>query len=182
MSSHDFSSEGEVSIGAYACDEDNNDNIGGDDATLRIGNCDGGRGNATWTMDNGEEITFTVAWQNDVADVYVDGSLLGTISGAPSSTGTSCTEHTFALPSSASSTIEVEVVDPSRGCTGDIQIASVCVTGEGMFQYSIFFLNCSDFFNGDRVVAFLFWIFVFWFDCVCQTLTVTRLPSVLEFQ
>ena len=133
MISHDFSSQGEVSIGAYACDEENDDNIDGDDATLRIGNCDDGRGNATWTMDSGEELIFTVAWQNNVAEVYVDGSLLGTISGAPSSTGTACTEHSFTLTPTSSSTIEVEVVDPTIGCTGDIQIASVCVTGEGMF-------------------------------------------------
>ena len=158
MSSHDFSSEGEVSVGAYACDAENDNNFGGDDATLRIGDCSDGRGNATWTMDNGEELVFTVAWQNSAADVYVDGSLLGSISGAPSSTGAACTKHSFTLPASSSSTIEVEVVDPILGCSGDIQIASVCVTGEGKFSilsktndihrstlYKLFFLVYGEF-------------------------------------
>ena len=138
MTSHDFSSEGEVSVGAYACDEENGNNFGGDDATLRVGNCGDGRGNATWTMDSGDELIFTVAWQNDEADVYIDGNLLGTISGAPTSTGSACTKHSFSLPSTTSSTMEVEVVDPTLGCAGDIQIASVCVTGEGRLQIFLF--------------------------------------------
>ena len=136
MSSRSFLSSGEVSVGAYACDYENNDNFGGDDNTLRIGNCGDGRGNASWTMNNGDELIFTVAWQNSAANVYVDGNLIGSISGAPSSTGHSCTKHRFDLPSTTSSTIDIMVVDPSTGCTGDIQIAHVCVAESSMFLYS----------------------------------------------
>ena len=140
-SSHSFSSSGETSVGAYACDDENNNNLGGDDATLRLGNCGSGTGEATWTMDAGQYITFSVAWQNSAADVYIDGSYLGTISGAPSGSGTSCTDHTFELPSTIGSTFEVRVVDPTTGCTGDIQIASVCVSGDSYvytYRYSYF--------------------------------------------
>ena len=118
-SSHDFTTSGSTSIGSYTCDS-------GSDATFRIGNCGSGRGNASFTMTAGEELSFIVAWQNGAADVYVDGDFLGSLSG-----GGSCEEQTFTLPNTGSkaSTIDVLVVDPILDCVGDIQMASVCVKG-----------------------------------------------------
>ena len=118
MSSHDFSTSGTTSVGAYTCDS-------GDDATLRLGSCSSGREIASFTMTAGDEIGFVVAWQNDYSNVYIDGEYLGALRG-----GGSCVSQTFSLPDTTSSTIDVMIEDPTLGCEGDIQIASVCVSGE----------------------------------------------------
>ena len=140
MSSHSFSGSGETSVGAYACDEENDNNFFGDDATLRIGSCFDGRGSATWRMKAGGEIKFNVAWQNGAANVYIDGSFLGQITGAPGVPGTPCTDHTFSLPPTGQ-TFQVTVIDATTGCGGDIQIASVCVEGgSSMFLHHFSFV------------------------------------------
>ena len=118
ISSHDFSTSGTASVGVYTCD-------GGDGATLRLGSCSSGRGNESFTMTAGDEIGFVVAWQNDYSNVYIDGEYLGALRG-----GGSCVSQTFSLPDTTSSTIDVMIEDPTLGCEGDIQIASVCVSGE----------------------------------------------------
>ena len=118
MSSHSLITSGLTSIGAYSCD-------GGADAALRLGSCFSGRGNVSFTMENGDELAFVVAWQNDETDVYIDGNLLGTLSG-----GSSCEEQVFDLPNTGAATIDVLLVDQTLGCEGDIQLASVCVRGE----------------------------------------------------
>lgn len=120
---HNFSYTGQVSTGSsgYFCDDGN----GGEDETIRVGDCSNGQGNISWIMDSqdsGDEIVFVVAWQNGYVNVYIDGEFLGTISG-----GGSCEEVVFTLPDTIGSTFEVEVRDPTIGCTGDIQLASVCV-------------------------------------------------------
>ena len=53
---------------------------------------------------------------------------MGQITGAPGVPGTPCTDHTFTLPPTGQ-TFQVTVIDATTGCGGDIQIASVCVTG-----------------------------------------------------
>ena len=119
MTSHSFTSSGQISVGAYTCD-------GGSDATLRIGNCGSGQGNVSFEIENGDEIAFVVAWQNDETEVYVESEYIGSISG-----GGSCQEEILTLPNSGDATILVELRDPTLGCPGDIQIASVC-TRDGM--------------------------------------------------
>ena len=162
-SSHSFASTGETSVGAYACDAEGGTNLGGDDATLRIGNCATGTGTASFTLDAGDELVFTVGWQNSAADVYVDGVLLGSISGAPSSPGVSCTEHSFTLPETESSTIDVEVVDPTSGCGGDIQIASVCLKGASTGTTGT---------TGMLIVGVYFFIFLFASACEMSSVSV----------
>ena len=146
MSSHDFSTSGTTSIGAYTCDS-------GDDATLRLGSCSSGREIASFTMTAGDEIGFVVAWQNDYSNVYIDGEYLGALRG-----GGSCVSQTFSLPDTTSSTIDVMIEDPTLGCEGDIQIASVCVSGEP----SLCMLLCF-FFSHQFFLALLFLLFF----CLC---------------
>ena len=127
MSSHSLTTSGLTSIGAYTCDS-------GSDATLRLGSCSSGRGNVSFELEHGDELVFVVAWQNDYSNVYVDGSFLGTLTG-----GGSCNEQTFTLPNAGAGTILVEVEDPTLGCEGDIQMASVCVRQGPTSMFSVIF-------------------------------------------
>ena len=114
--SHNYSDAGRVATGAYFCD--------GNDETIRVGSCSQ-QGNLSWIMESGTELSFLVAWQSGYTDVYIDDEFLGNISGAGS-----CETVTFELPDDISSTFKVEIRDPILGCTGDIQLAQACVTGD----------------------------------------------------
>ena len=59
-------------------------------------------------------------------NVHIIGNVICGIGSISCSPWVSCAEHSCTSPST-SSTIDVEVVDPSSRCTGDIQIASVCL-------------------------------------------------------
>ena len=131
FNSHNYTSSGYAAIGAYTCD-------GRNDSTLRIGNCGSAQGNVSFTLLNGDKLSFVVAWQNSYSDVYIDGEYFGNISG-----GGGCNVESFDLPDSGDASVEVTIVDPTLGCPGDIQIASVCVTGT--FDSMFFFLFLSFF-------------------------------------
>ena len=77
-------------------------------------------------MDLGEDMS-SHAIQGTT--VWIDGTFLGFIIGGPSYPGIACTDHRFTLPPTGP-TFEVTVVDNGIGCGGDVQIASVCVTGK----------------------------------------------------
>ena len=115
-SSHDYSEYGSVSIGAYSCTS----------STIRVGGCSYGAGSSiTLTMTSGTDIVLVIGWQSSYSSLYIDGELWRNFSGS-----TTCGDVSIELPQLTASTFEVSIVDPFSGCTGDVQIDSICVEGE----------------------------------------------------